>query len=45
MQNALTEIEEVEIHGRIFITGKVPQGSTSNDWAQGLTASIAWDSV
>ncbi len=42
---ALIDIEEKVLCNRTFLIGKIPKGATCNDWAEGLTASIAWDSV
>ncbi len=32
-------------HGRLFLVGKIVEGSSQNDWLSGLTASVAWDHV
>lgn len=32
-------------NGRLFVTGKMADGSSENDWLSGLVTSLAWDSV
>ena len=31
--------------GRLFIVGVVPDGTSPNDWAAGVTSTVAWDRV
>jgi len=31
--------------GRLFLVGKVPRGTSENDWAAGRRRAIAWDSI
>lgn len=42
---AVKDIEFKEILGRVFIVGKVPKATTTNDWAEGKVCAVAWDSV
>lgn len=32
-------------HGRLFVTGEIPKGTTSNDWAERRPCAVAWDQV
>ena len=35
-----------EMHnGRLFVTGRMAEGSSQNDWLAGLVTSLAWDCV
>ncbi len=42
---ALMSIKEKIICNRIFIEGVIPKSATDNNWAEGLVASISWDSI
>ncbi len=42
---SLKEISAYKLNNRIFISGKIPKAATVNDWAEGLTGSIAWESI
>ena len=34
-----------EICGRLFVSGKIPQGSTVGDLARGKSCAVAWEAV
>lgn len=42
---ALKNIKLETIASRLFLTGEIPKGATRNDWAEGRSSAIAWDSV
>jgi hypothetical protein len=42
---AIANISIEELLGRSFIVGTIPNGGTTNDWAEGKVCGIAWDSV
>lgn len=42
---AIANVSVEDILGRLFIIGTIPNGGTTNDWAEGKTCGIAWDSV
>ena len=33
------------LSGRLFVTGRMTEGSSQNDWLAGLVTSLAWDCV
>jgi len=42
---ALIEPKKVKKFGKYFLEGKIPRGSTTNDWAKGQNACILLDSI
>ncbi|MBW1988715.1 MAG: hypothetical protein JRI97_04125 [Deltaproteobacteria bacterium] len=43
---AVMEDPHFEMLGnRLFIIGTVPEGTSPNDWAAGVTSNVAWDRV
>jgi hypothetical protein len=35
----------VELNGRLFLAGEIPEGGSANDWLAGLTAYVSWEHV
>lgn len=33
------------IQSRVFVTGEIAKGSTTNDWAENVKCAIAWNEV
>ena len=34
-----------ERRGKLWVTGTMPKGSTTNDWAAGRPCAVAWEAV
>jgi len=42
---AIKDCQFMELEGKLFVVGKVPQSATQNDWALGQECAISWETV